>query len=64
MFFNWWSVLESSDLWVEVIISLFGMRMGTGIITTFLLSHDESRVRKCPVVPLSATANSSTLCTR
>ena len=64
MFFNWWSVLESSDLWVEVIISLFGMRMGNGIINIFLLSHDESRVRKCPVVPLSATDNSSTLCTR
>ena len=39
------SVLESSAVWVEVIISPFGMRMGSGMTAICLLSHDELRVR-------------------
>ena len=39
------SVLESSAVWVDVIISPFGTRMGSGLTVTFLLSHGESRVR-------------------
>ena len=38
------SVLESSAMCVEVIISLFGMQIGSGMTVICLLSHGESRV--------------------
>ena len=39
------SVLESSPVWVEVIIYPFGMQMGSGMTASCLLLHGESRVR-------------------
>ena len=39
------SGLNSSAVWVDVIISPFGMRMGIGMNEIFFLSHRESKIR-------------------
>ena len=53
-----------SAVWVEVITSPFGMRIGKGTATICLLVHGLVLVRKFPVVPESAQADSVTFATK
>ena len=56
------SFLESSSMCVDVIISPFGMRMGSGLVASCFLSHGDSRIRSCPFVAVSDTSSLSTVC--
>ena len=57
------SCLDSRVVYVDMIIYLFGMWMGSGLIASCLLSHGRLRFGSCTVVPVSSTASSSTVCT-
>ena len=53
-----------SAVWVEVITSPLGILIGRGTATICLLVHGLESVRKFPVVPESAQADSDTFSTK
>ena len=55
------SCLEGIPVCVDIIIYPFGMRMGSGLIASCLLSRSNLRVILCPIVHVSATDSSSSV---